>query len=64
MRGASGWLGRLLGSSQVVTQGRGIEPHVGVRAERGACLGFCLSLCPSPSHVHAHALSLSKQKMS
>ena len=30
---------------------REIEPHIGLSAEHGACLGFCLSLflCPSPA---------------
>ena len=39
-----------------------IEPHVGLCAECGACLGFSLSLSLSapPLLMHTHTLSLSK----
>ena len=40
----------------------GIEPHVGLCTECGACLRFSLSSCPSPRPVHALSVSISKIK--
>ena len=41
------------------SQGHGIEPRVGLCAQRGVGLGFSVSLCSSPHRKHTRALALS-----
>ena len=56
--GAPGWLVGWVADSwfqcRSWSQGRGIQPHVGLRTQQGVCLRFSFSLCSSP---HTHSLS-------